>query len=96
MKVKEKLTWAVGVFRRVGAREMSAYLILLIAFLPAALVIRMLLIKHFKVDVKSQEHGVVIIVGSLVLGVLILGLCISWYRHSGYIGNYGWTSIFLS
>ncbi len=52
---------------------MSAYLILLIAFLPVALVIRMLLIKRFKVDVESQEHGMVMIAASLALGVLILG-----------------------
>ncbi len=52
---------------------MSAYLILLIAFLPVALVIRMLLIKRFKVDVESQKHGVVMIAASSALGVLILG-----------------------
>ncbi len=56
-----------------GARDMSAYLILLIAFLPVALVIRMLLIKQLKVDVESQEHGVVMIAASLALAVLILG-----------------------
>jgi hypothetical protein len=57
----------------VGAREMSAYLILLIVFLLVALVMRMLLIKQFKIDVQNQEYGVVMIAGSLALGVLILG-----------------------